>query len=408
MERIIVNGGVPLFGEVTLGGSKNAALPILFSTVLMRGISVIENLPKIGDTAVALEILRYLGAKITEAPHAVYIDTRQLSYREPPEGLVSELRASTYLIGASLSRFGVAHLGNFGGCNFSKRPIDLHLLAAKALGAHTEDKALFCERLLGAEINLPKPSVGATVNSLLLSVSAKGESVIRGFAREPHIFSLIDFLVSAGAKITVTDTEIKVSGTQLSGGKIKIIGDMIEAGTYLAAGLVTGGEVSVLGVDAESVSAITDALGAMGAIVFFEGERITARRGRVSRAVKISAEPHPGFPTDLQPIMAPLLASFSGGVIRDFVWTSRFGYLEPLSKFGVRSIPLRGGCIIEKSSVHTACVSAPDLRAGAACLLCALRAEGESVIDSARTVLRGYESLAEKLGGLGARVKIEL
>jgi len=407
MEKIIIRGSRPLRGELTVSGSKNAALPILFATLITYGISVIENLPDIGDVKITLDILRSFGARITRDADAVYIDTRYLKYREPDSALTSKIRASTYLIGAQLSRFGRCSIGEYGGCNFSGRPIDLHLLAAKTLGAVEESGVLVADRLHGSRIEFPISSVGATVNSLILSASAHGETVIRGFAREPHISSLISFLSSAGADITVSRSEIRVVGRPLSGGRVRIIGDMIEAGSYLAAGLVTGGEVKVRGVSTDSMRAPLDAFSLLGAELSVGDDYITARATERSFPVRIAAEPYPGFPTDLQPIFAPLLARYSGGILRDTVWKRRYGYLSELEKFGVISFPVGEGYIVKKSKIKPARVTAPDLRGGMACVLTALMADGESVVLSASTVLRGYENLAGKLSLLGAQVVIE-
>lgn len=407
MEKIIINGAPPLFGEVKVSGSKNAALPILFSTVITHGISVIENLPDIGDTAVALKILEELGAHIVRLGSVVYIDTRELVYSSPNNSLVSKIRASTYLIGACLSRFGECVLGDFGGCNFSKRPIDLHILACEALGASIDNDKITAKNLVGAEINFPKPSVGATVNAIILAAAANGETVIRGHAREPHINALVDFLISAGADIVFSETEIRIKGKPLSGGRATVIGDMIEAGTYLVAGLVTDGCVTVRGIHTQTMSALLNYLSSLGAELSVGEEDISVRRGDCSYPIRVIAEPYPGFPTDLQPIMAPLMACLSGGILRDTVWQSRFGYLREISAFGVRSSPVGQGYIIKKSVIKPALATSPDLRGGMACVLCALAAEGKSIIASAKTVLRGYENLEQKLRALGADVKIE-
>ena len=406
MEKIVIRGSRVLSGELTVSGSKNAALPILFATLITRGISVIENLPRIGDVEIALEIIRSFGARVTWDADAVYVDTRSLSYSEPDRTLTSKIRASTYLIGAQLSRFGRCSIGEYGGCNFSNRPIDLHVLAAKRLGAIEEGGVLLADKLRAGRIDLPLPSVGATVNSLILSASADGETVIRGFAREPHITSLISYLNSAGADISVSRNEITVVGKPLCGGRVRIIGDMIEAGSYLAAGLVTGGEVSVRGVSSDSMRAVLDSLSLMGAEVSFCADYVKARSSGHSFPVRIAAEPYPGFPTDLQPIFAPILARFSGGILRDTVWRSRFGYLAELEKFGVVSFPVGEGYIIKKSKIKPASVTAPDLRGGMACVLMGLMADGESEVHSASTVLRGYENLSGKLSMLGAQIEI--
>ena len=404
MGRFIVNGGKGLYGGVRVSGSKNAALPVLFSTLIIKGVSLIRNVPDILDVRAAITILESYGARIVRRGDTLSVDTRLCRYHEPDREIVSRLRASTYLIGASLARFGKCCLGDFGGCAFTKRPIDLHILAAQSFGARYFGDRLECSGLSPAKIVFPIRSVGATANALILASSIQGESTIRCYAKEPHILCLIDFLRSAGAKITLTDTHITVVGGTLSGGECSIIGDMIEAGTYLAAGVVTGGKVGVIGVSSSDMSAFLDAISDMGADVAVTGDVIYASRSQNSYRASVCAEPYPAYPTDLQPIAAPLLASFSGGEIYDKVFPERFGYLEQLSHFGLSSHLVCGGAYIEKSHFTHAVAEATDLRAGAACLLCALCADGESQILSADTILRGYESPVEKLSALGAHV----
>ena len=406
MNKIVVYGSARLSGEVQVGGSKNAALPILFATLTTGGVSKIANLPDIGDVRVALELLRDLGVRVERREDAVYIDSRGLQYRPPRADLVSKIRASTYLIGGCLSRFGICDVGSFGGCNFASRPIDLHIYAAERLGARLDSGRIRAARLMGSVIDFPKPSVGATVNAILMAASAAGETVIHGFAREPHIDSLIEFLISAGADIRQTDGEIRIVGKPLRGGEICVVGDMIEAGSYLTAGIITGGEVAVSGCPASHLESLLDVFHRFGAEVEAREDFIVAHRGRECHRTSVTASPYPGFPTDLQPIIAPLLASGLGGCIKDTVWSTRFGYLDQLRRFGVRSRTSDGEAIIAPSHFVPAIAEAPDLRGGMACLLAALSADGVSVIYSPEVILRGYENLCEKLGTLGARVEI--
>ena len=406
MNKIVVRGPARLSGEITVGGSKNAALPILFATVITGGVSRISNPPDIGDVRVAIELLKELGVRVERRGNVAYIDSRGLLYKPPRADLISKIRASAYLIGSCLSRFGVCDIGNFGGCNFGSRPIDLHIFAAERLGARLSDGRLKASELCGCEISFSKPSVGATVNAILMSASAKGETVIRGFAKEPHIDSLIEFLTSAGADISRDGQSLVIKGKSLHGGDITIVGDMIEAGTYLAAGVMTDGEVSVRGCPVYQLDALVAALERLGAEIETCNGLITARRGKEVHPIAISALPYPGFPTDLQPIMASLLATAAGGMITDRVWTSRFGYLEELRRFGIRSRLSGCSAIIESTRPTPAMAEAPDLRGGMACLLTALSANGESIIYSPDVIMRGYENLEEKLLSLGARIKI--
>jgi UDP-N-acetylglucosamine 1-carboxyvinyltransferase len=394
MKILKVRGGYPLNGHVRVSGSKNAALPIIFSCILINGVSEIENLPDIGDTRIAFQILRDMGAVIQKNGDTTYIDTRDLRYIKPKNELVDKIRASTYLIGACLGRFGICHMGSFGGCNFSHRPIDMHIGACLSLGCEIRGDSIIgfpCE----GEIHFNKPSVGATVNAILLTSSVDGRSVIHGAAREPHIDCLIEFLISAGAGISRTKDRIEVVGSKLSGGKIRVIDDMIEAGSYMALSYLTDGKIELQNIPHSEMTAVTNAFCRMGLDC---DERYYTH---------ITAEPYPGFPTDLQPIFAPLMAKYRGGVIIDNVWPERFGYLKSLEAFGIKSVVKGNHAEIYPSSFHSATVNAPDLRGGFACLMTALMAEGESRIYSAEIILRGYENLVGKLSCLSADISIE-
>ena len=405
MKKIVINGPTRLSGELRVSGSKNAALPIIFATLITDGISELRRLPDIGDVRVALDIIRSLGAVVWREGGATYIDTRNLSYSEPSAEQTSKIRASTYLIGSMLSRFGRCSISSFGGCNFAHRPIDMHIDACLALGAEVCGDDILARRLYGSEIVFKKQSVGATVNAILLAVSAEGESVIRGFATEPHIDALIDFLLSAGASIERTQDEIRIVGRRLHGGKTEIIGDMIEAGTYLAAALATRGRIRVLDCPTSDMSAFFAALIDYGAEVLIDKSTVGVSDGW-GEPFSVSATPYPGFPTDLQPTLAPLMALGSGGDITDTVWPTRFGYLDILADFGIK-YALSANCAqIYPSKIRSAKVTAPDLRGGAACLIAALCAEGRSEIYSAEIILRGYENLTEKLRHLGADISI--
>lgn len=406
MKQIIVKGNRALHGQVDVSGSKNAALPILFATILTKGISEIKGLPKIGDVTVALEILVEFGAKVAERDGITFIDTRLLEYRAPSVALVSKIRASTYLIGSCLSRFGICYLDNFGGCNFSVRPIDMHISTAVSMGARIQGNRLCAENIKSANINFAKSSVGATVNAILLASSAEGRTVIRGFAKEPHINTLIEFLISAGASIIYTDNEIIIEGRSLHGGRVEIPGDTLEAASYLAAGVITGGCVSVHRVPTSQMESVVDCFNLLGCNIEIDGETVTQYPIASGSYIELTTNPFPSFPTDLQPIFATLFSRFCGGKITDNVWKSRFGYLETLASFGVEYKRFENTAIISRSNLVCANVAAPDLRGGMACLLTALSVDGESKIDSAETIFRGYENLEQKLLSLGAYVKV--
>ncbi|MBO7195986.1 MAG: UDP-N-acetylglucosamine 1-carboxyvinyltransferase [Clostridia bacterium] len=406
MKKIIVCGGRPLNGKISVGGSKNAALPILFACILTNGISKIVNMPDIGDVRVAIEIIRAFGAKVDRFGDTVYIDTRNLSYVRPNPEHVSSIRASTYLIGSCLSRFGECDILPFGGCNFSLRPIDMHIDACISLGAQLDGEKIVAPRLRGAEINFNKASVGATVNAILLAASAEGQTVIDGCAIEPHIDALIDFLNSCGAQIVRECRRISIVGKRLHGGNTRIIGDMIEAGSYLALGLLCGGDLKALDSPIEDMHSVFDAFLRLGASVVAEAGELSVKMIR-SKPLFISASPYPGFPTDLQPIFAPLMAKKCGGEIIDEVWPERFGYLHSLSDLGIRWNLNGNRATIYFSEIHCGKTAAPDLRGGMACLMAALCSSGQSEIYSAEVILRGYENLEQKLCAIGADIKIE-
>ncbi len=403
MSCFIISGGKRLFGEISVGGSKNAALPIIFATVAMHGVSVIENVPDITDVEVALSIISELGAVITREGTTLTVDTARLTYKNPPAELTERIRASTYLMGASLARFGKTRLPSFGGCNFEPRPIDLHLYAFERLGAAIEGSILTLSGGDTADVIFPKVSVGATVNALLLASSIERTTRIFGHAREPHIIALADFLRSAGAVIEFSDSHVTVTGTRLSGGRARIPTDSVECGTYALLSLMTGGGISI-------ADAPTDELFSLLSPLSLAGAKINTRNGSLSVSgsldapISLEAAPYPALPTDLQPPLAPALGAFSGGEIRDRVFPRRFGYIEELRKLGLRAECTEGRVKVLPSRYKAASVTAPDLRGGAALVLAALAADGESVIASSETVMRGYGAMVRKLRSLGAEI----
>ena len=404
MGKFIVNGGKGLFGGVRVSGSKNASLPIIFASLTTHGVSRIYNLPDITDVADAIGIIEDFGAKVWREGGVTFIDTRELSYTVPRLDAVKRIRASTYLIGACLARFGRAELLPFGGCAFSVRPIDMHLEAAARLGATLTDNQLRTDGLSGAEIAFRQPSVGATVNSLILAASACGETRLSGCAREPHVKALISYLVGAGARISVKGDSVTVVGAELHGSSAVIPGDMIEAGTFLAASLVTGGRVRVSGFDARELSAFTSPLLSAGVIEDVSGGSVMLV-GKPKREIAVTTGAYPAFATDLQPVFAAILASARGGRIEETVWRSRFGYLDELARLGLSFRMEKDSATIFPSEILAGRAKAHDLRGGAAAVVLALAAEGESVIDSGELILRGYDSFAEKLTDLGAEIQ---
>ncbi len=403
MGKFIVRGGRPLCGEINVCGSKNAALPLIFASLTVEGVCTIRNVPDIADVDVAISLIRDEGAQVVRAGSTLTVDARHLEYRPPREDLCKKIRASTYLIGALLARFGRAELCAFGGCNFSERPIDMHLYAAGRLGAELLDCELRARRLVGADIYFDKQSVGATVNALLMASRAAGVTRIFNPAVEPHVKSLVSFLSRAGVRIEARHGSFTVFGTEPVSTSVEVIFDMIEAGTFISLALLTGSHFKIRGVNIQHLESFLHPLIDSGAIFAIEGDSLIAD-GSLERRMDIVTGPYPAFPTDLQPIIAPLMLKFGGGSITDEVWRGRFGYLEELVRFGGGYTLCSNRAEIYPSRLHPAAVSAPDLRGGAALLACALATDGESVIDGCEHIQRGYEKIEKRLRMLGAAV----
>lgn len=417
MARYEISGGVPLSGTVTVSGAKNAAVAILPAALLVSGKCRIENIPDISDVRILLSILEGVGAKIdTSEPGVVTIDSTEVHSTCPDVGLVKKLRASYYLMGALLGRFGYAHVALPGGCNFASRPIDQHIKGFAALGADVEETEDYVELrpgpngLKGNRICLDIVSVGATVNAMIAAVLLPGQTVIENAAKEPHIVDLANFLNTMGARISGAGTDaVKIWGVdQLQGGTYAIIPDQIEAGTYLAAAAATGGNVLVKNVIPKHMECITSKLAEMGAEIWNYDDAIRIRCNGRLRHTTVKTRPYPGFPTDMQAQICVCM-SLASGVSRltESVYETRFfGYCAELESMGA-DIQISG-----KTAIVTGCeklegatVSAHDLRAGAALVIAGLAAEGVTWVKNVHYVERGYERLVEKLTALGARIR---
>lgn len=404
MSSLIVTGGKRLSGEISVSGSKNAALPLIFSTIAINGVSTVSGVPDISDVRVALDILKEFGADITACGKTLVIDTRNLKYCEPSCELVGKIRASTYLLGATLARFSKAKIYNFGGCNFCDRPIDMHLSAIEAFGGKISDESIYAKRLVGCDIFFEKASVGATINALIMASAAEGVTRIFGYAREPHVMALVKFLRSAGVRISARRACLEIYGKKTFSAKTKLIPDMIEAGTYVALSLLTDSNLHIKGVDMGHIAALTAVFSDSGAR-FKIDENAIIPYGKIQKPINIVTAPYPGFPTDLQPVTAPLLAAFEGGEIKECVWKNRFGYLSELGKLGLIYEINDSTAVISKSNLKSGVTVAPDLRGGAALLLASLYADGKSEIKNAELIFRGYEKLDEKLRNIGVEIE---
>ena len=409
MEKIIIGGGKPLKGRVKVDGMKNAAGAVLFSSVVTGGVCTVNNLPDISEVNTSLEILEAVGAKIKRnGKNSVEIDTSNVKNVRPPDELVKKIRVSYYLVGAMIARFGNAEMAFPGGCDLGSRPIDQHIKAFRALGADAySDEAK--NGIHNAEIYFDCVTVGGTMNAMIASLGADGTTVINNAAREPHVVDLANFLNTCGAKISGAGTDvIKVRGGTLHGCTYDIIPDMLEAGTFMVAAAATRGDVYIDGVIPRHIESISAKLSEMGASVteYDEGVRVSVPDGRIS-CVNIKTMPYPGFPTDMQPMMAALMCTADGvGMINETIYDHRFRYIEELRRMGAKiNVDGRRAEIIGVGKLHAASVRAVDLRAGAAMLVAALAAEGKTEIDDIFHIERGYSNIIEKLKNLGAEIK---
>ncbi len=416
-NKIIIQGGKPLFGEVSISGMKNAALPILFATILVKGKCVLENIPPVNDISLTLEILSRMGAEVAWLDRTtVAVDTEHLVQGSSPIELVSTIRGSSYLLGAELGKFGRAKSGWPGGCDFGSRPLNLHFKGFEALGATVQKggdriQADAPNGLTGNYIYFDIASVGATANLILASVLAEGTTVIDNAAREPHIVDLANFLNTCGANITGAGTTvIKIHGVrELRGCRYAIIPDMIEAGTYMVAAAATGGQVRINSVIPKHVEIITAKLKEMGATVSEEDEAITVTGAYNFKNINISTIPYPGFPTDMHPQFAPLLCRANGvSTVSEGIWENRFRYVEELHKMGANIVV--GGdmaTFIGGTQLTGASVQATDLRAGAALVIAGLIATGKTEISNIGCIERGYCDIVEKFRALGGDICYE-
>ncbi len=416
MARYEITGGMPLHGEVTISGAKNAAVAILPAAILVAGKCRVENVPDISDVRILLDILEDMGVQVTHVePGVVELDSTNVQSTHPNPDLVRKMRASYYLMGVLLSRFHEASVALPGGCNFASRPIDQHLKGFRALGtevAETEDYVnLFPgpDGLHGNRISLDVVSVGATMNIIMAACLLPGQTVIENAAKEPHIVDLANFLNTMGARISGAGTDtVKIRGVEkLHGGTYTIIPDQIEAGTYLAAVAAAGGNVLVKNVIPKHMDCITSKLQEMGArILNYDDSIRIISEGRL-RSTTVKTRPYPGFPTDMQAQICVCM-SLAGGVSRltENVYETRFfGYCTELQNMGAE-ILINGktAIVTGQEKLRGTSVTARDLRAGAALVIAGLAAEGVTRIRNVHFVERGYENIIQKLTDLGAKI----
>ena len=414
MEKFVINGGKPLKGEVRISGAKNAAVAILPAVLLADSPCIVDNLPNISDVATILKAMQALGANVRLINKScVEIDPSHVNSFVVSKQMAEGMRASSYFLGALLGKMNRARVAPPGGCNFGVRPIDQHIKGFEALGAKmTIENGMVDGRamaLKGASIYLDVVSVGATINIMLAAVKAKGLTVIENAAREPHIVDLANFLNSMGANIMGAGTGvIKIRGVdKLEGTNYSIIPDQIEAGTYMAAAVATMGDVLVSNVTPKHLESIIAKLRETGAEIteFDEAVRVTMHTR--PKKCNVKTMPHPGFPTDMQPQMATVLAIADGtSIVTEGVWDNRFRYVEQLTIMGA-DIQVDGkmAVITGVKQLNSAPVQAVDLRAGAAMIIAGLMSEGTTEIENIIYIDRGYENVVEKFTALGADIK---
>lgn len=417
MARYEIVGGTPLRGEVTISGAKNAAVAIIPASLLVDGVSRIENVPDISDVRILLAILAGLGAKISHPePGVVEIDSTVVHDIEPEISLVKKMRASYYLMGALLGRRGQCHVALPGGCSFATRPIDQHIKGFRALGARVEETEKYVEMhpgdngLQGGRVSLDMASVGATANIMMAAVLLPGMTVIENAAKEPHIVDLANYLNTMGANVMGAGTDtVKIRGVdRLRGGTYAIIPDQIEAGTYMAAAVLTGGDVLVKNVIPKHMECITIKLEEMGAEIEEFDDAIRISNNQRLYATTVKTRPYPGFPTDMQAQICVCM-TLADGISRltESVYETRFfGYCTELESMGAK-IEINGktATINGREKLKGSTVVARDLRAGAALVIAGLVADGTTRVENIHYIERGYEDLVEKLTALGANIR---
>ncbi len=413
LSELCIRGGNRLVGEVTINGAKNAAVAILPAALLVDGLCEIENLPYIDDVVKIKDAMEELGAVTSFIDdHTLKVDASTLYNHEATKDYIGNIRASYYLLGALLGRFKKAEVCMPGGCNFGVRPIDQHIKGFEALGAKVivENGMIkaYAERLIGTKIYLDVVSVGATINIMLAAVLAEGTTIIENAAKEPHVVDVANFLNMMGAEVKGAGTDvIRIKGVEkLMGGKYSTIPDQIEAGTYMIAAAITGGDVYVRNIIPEHMYSVSLKMMEMG-IEIEEGDdyvRVVAPSDL--RATNVKTLPHPGFPTDLQPQMVALLSVANGtSTVIEGVWDNRFQYIDQLKRTGAKiKVDGRMAVVEGATKLSGAKVTATDLRAGAALVIAALRAEGETIIKNIKYIDRGYEAIENKLAALGADI----
>ena len=415
MSKFIIQGGKKLEGEVRISGSKNAALPIIAATVLVKGKTTLYNVPNIQDVQTMFQIIKDIGGKVTKKNNKVIIDTSKIHTYEIPENLMRKMRSSVILAGAIIGKYNKANFSYPGGCEIGSRPIDLHLKGFEKLGINIKEEygKIICnaEKIIGAQMHLDFPSVGATENIILSACLAEGTTILTNAAKEPEIEDMAEFLNKAGAKIKGAGTDrVEITGVKkLAEISYNIMPDRIEAGTYLVAGAITGGNVKITNANPTHIEPILDKLEEAKCILEIGKDYIQIKAPRRIKSVDIKTMPYPGFPTDMQSIFGALLSTAKGtSIITENIFENRYKYVQELNRMGAR-INVEGRTAIIKGTkrIQGANVVASDLRGGVALIIEALAAKGVTQVDNVHYILRGYENIEDKLRKLGSNIVFE-
>lgn len=416
MKKIVINGGRPLKGEVTISGAKNSVVALIPATILADDIVTLDGVPDISDVASLIEIMTIMGAKIERKEDSLIIDPRGVKNMPMPFGKINSLRASYYFYGSLLGRYGQATVGLPGGCDLGPRPIDLHLKAFEAMGAamtmdgSSMKLATDGKPLQGANIYMDTVSVGATINTILAAVKAEGRTVIENAAREPEIIDVVTLLNNMGAHIRGAGTDIIIIDgvPQLHGTRHQVIPDRIEAGTYIALAAAIGEGIQINNVLYEHLESYIAKLEEMGVRMTISEDSIFVAKQTGLKAIQIKTSPYPGFATDLQQPITPLLLTAAGrGRIVDTIYEKRVNHVPELAKMGATISTLNDHIIYEGPNQLTgSSVKATDLRAGAALVIAGLMASGTTEITNVEYILRGYSDIIHKLTQLGADIQL--
>ena len=415
MSKFIIQGGKRLEGEVKISGSKNAALPIIAATILIHGKTTLYNVPNIQDVQTMFEIIKDIGGKVTRKNNKVIVDTTKIHIYEIPEELMRKMRSSVILAGAIIGKYHKANFSYPGGCEIGARPIDLHLKGFEKLGISIKEEygEIICnaEKIEGTQIHLDFPSVGATENIILAACLAEGTTVLTNAAKEPEIEDMVKFLNKAGAKINGAGTDrIEISGVKkLSEISYNIMPDRIEAGTYLVAGAITGGDIKITNANPEHIEPVLNKLEEANCTIEIGKNYVHIKAPKRLKAVDIKTMPYPGFPTDMQSIFGALLSTAKGtSIITENIFENRYKYVQELNRMGAKiKVESRTAVIKGTKRIQGANVVASDLRGGAALIIEALAAKGITQVDNVHYILRGYEKIEEKLRILGAKIIFE-